>query len=307
MVTSSRAREDAMEADARERRRRWGDRYDGRRLRSLNPFYQITPYIMRTRADSQNYFEDHIEIGSVEKWLRRERDGGRTDIGFLHVLMAAAVRTISQRPQLNRFVAGQRIYARNEILISLALKKKLQEESAETTIKLAFLPTDTVYDVAAKVNAAVEENKVAEAKNDTDNTARLFMLAPGFLVRALLCLMRALDFHGKLPKAIHRASPFHTSLFITDLGSLGIKPVYHHLYDLGTTSLFIAFGAKERRREVDREGKHVERKYIGVKVTADERICDGYYFASAFKYIASLLKNPAELEQPPATVAADVD
>jgi pyruvate/2-oxoglutarate dehydrogenase complex dihydrolipoamide acyltransferase (E2) component len=119
--------------------------------------------------------------------------------------------------------------------------------------------------------------------------------------------MRALDFHGKLPKAIHRASPFHTSLFITDLGSLGIKPVYHHLYDLGTTSLFIAFGAKERRRETDREGKHVERKYVGVTVTTDERICDGHYFASAFKYIASLLKNPAELEKPPLAVVADVD
>jgi hypothetical protein len=299
--------EDAMEAKATGRRRRWGDRYDGRRLRSLNPFYQITPYIMRTRADSQNYFADHIEIGHVEKWLRRERDGGRADIGFLHVLMAAVVRTISQRPQLNRFIAGQRIYARNEILVSLALKKKLQEESAETTIKLAFLPTDTVYDVAARLNAAVGENKAAEAKNETDNTARLFMLAPGFLVRALIFVMRALDFHGKLPRAIHRASPFHTSVFITDLGSLGIKPVYHHLYDLGTTSLFIAFGAKERRREVDREGKHSERKYIGVKVTTDERICDGQYFASAFKYLTSLLKNPAELEQPPATVAADVD
>jgi hypothetical protein len=307
MVASSRAREEAMEAEARGRRRRFGDRYDGRRLRSLNPFYQITPYIMRTRADSQNYFEDDIEIGNVEKWLRRQRDAGSTDIGFLHVLMAAAVRTISQRPQLNRFVAGQRIYARNEILISLALKKRLQEDSAETTIKLAFLPTDTVYDVAAKINAAVEENKAAETKNDTDNTARLFMLAPGFLVRALLFVMRALDFHGKLPRALHHASPFHTSVFITDLGSLGIKSVYHHLYDFGTTSLFIAFGAKERRREVDREGKHVERKYIGVKVTADERICDGHYFASAFKYVASLLKNPAELEQPPAGVAEDVD
>jgi hypothetical protein len=292
---------------AQKRRRRRGDRYDGRRLRSLDPFYQITPYLMRNRADSQNFFVERIDIGPVEKWLRAQRDAGRGDIGFLHVLTTAVLRTISQRPQLNRFVAGQRIYARNEITVSLALKKKVDDQSSETTIKLAFGPRDTVFDVAARLNAAVTENKAPETKNETDNTARLFMLVPGFLVRFLLFLVRSLDFHGLLPKALHSASPFHTSVFITDLGSLGIRPVYHHLYDLGTTSLFVAFGAKERHREMDKEGRHVERKYISMKVTTDERICDGAYFAGAFKYMAWLMKNPAELEQPPASVAEDVD
>jgi hypothetical protein len=289
------------------RPRRWSDRYDGRRLRTLNPFYQITPYIMRTRIDAQDYFEDRVEIGRAEKWLRRKRDEGHADLGFLHILMAAVVRTISQRPRLNRFVAGQKIYARNEILISLAIKKRLHEDSPETTIKLAFLPTDTVFEVAAKIRAAVDENKGLETKNDTDKTARLFMLAPGFLVRFLLWLLRTLDFYGKLPRALHRASPFHTSAFVTDLGSLGIKPIYHHLYDFGTTSVFVAFGVKERARELDREGRLVERKYIGIKVVNDERICDGHYYAGSFKYLVSLLKNPEALEQPPAQVVADVD
>jgi hypothetical protein len=299
--------EDTMRPAVQARRRRWGDRYDGRRLRTLNPFYQITPYIMRTRVDAQDYFEDRIEISPAEKWLRRKRDEGHADLGFLHVLMAAVVRTLSQKPRLNRFVAGQRIYARNEIFVSLALKKRLHEDSPETTIKLAFLPADTVYDVAAKINAAVEANKELETKNATDTTARLFMLVPGLLVRFLLWLLRSLDHYGKLPKAIHRASPFHTSTFITDLGSLGVKPIYHHLYDFGTTSIFIAFGTKEREHALDRDGKLVERKYIGVKIVNDERICDGHYYASAFKYLVSLLKDPAELEHPPEKVIADCD
>jgi hypothetical protein len=289
------------------RRRRWGDRYDGRRLRSLNAFYQITPYIMRTRVDAQDYFEEEIDIGAAEKWLRSIRNEGRGEIGFLHVLMAAVVRTISQRPRLNRFIAGQRIYARNEILLSLAIKKNLHEDSAETTIKLSFLPTDTVFDVATKVNAAVSANKDVAVQNETDKTARLFMLAPGFLVRFLVWFLRALDFHGKLPKAIHRASPFHTSAFITDLGSLGIEPIYHHLYDFGTTSVFIAFGVKRRRREPDAEGKLVQHKYVGVKVVNDERICDGHYYASAFRYLLGLIKDPRLLETPPEKVIQDVD
>ncbi len=287
------------------RRRRWGDRYDGRRLRTIDPFTQIAPYIMRTRSDAQVQFEDRIEIGRVQKWLRVQRDQGRADMGFLHVLIAAIVRTLSQKPGLNRFVAGQRIYARNEIQISLALKKKMSEDSPETTIKISFPPTDTILDVAKRINEALDANKEASSSNDTDKTARLFMLVPGFMVRMLLWFVRATDFHGKLPRAIHRASPFHTSVFVTDLGSLGIQPIYHHIYDLGTTSLFVAFGGKDRVRELDREGRLVERRYIGLKVVGDERICDGYYFASAVRYFFTLLKDPAQLENPPALVVQD--
>jgi hypothetical protein len=261
---------------------------------------------MRTRADAQDYFEEEIDVGPAERWLRQAHDAGQGELGFLHVLMAATVRTISQRPRLNRFVAGQRIYARNEILLSLAIKKNLHEDSPETTVKLRFEPTDTVFDVAARVNAAVSANKDLETQNDTDKTAHLFMLAPGFLVRFLVWLLRALDFHGKLPRAIHRASPFHTSAFITDLGSLGIRPVYHHLYDFGTTSIFIAFGMKRRKREAGADGTFVDRKYIGIKIVNDERICDGHYYASAFRYLVGLLKDPRQLETPPANTVQDV-
>jgi hypothetical protein len=296
-----------MEKKAGKRRRRWGDRYDGRRLRTLDPFSQISPYIMRTRSDAQVFFENSFDIGRVEKWLRLQRDAGRPEIGFLHVLVAAIVRTLSQRPQLNRFIAGQRIYARNEISVSLALKKKLDDGSPETTIKLSFLPTDTVFDVSARLNAAVKANKDVEASNSTDAAARMFMLVPGDMVRLLLFLVRALDFRGKLPKALHRASPFHTSVFVTDMGSLGISPIYHHIYDMGTTSIFIAFGGKERRYDLDRDGKTVQKKCIRLKVVGDERICDGHYFATAFKYAVALMKHPEELETPPAAVAEDVD
>jgi len=293
--------------DNSKRKRRLGDRYDGRRLRSLNAFYQITPYIMRHRVDAQDYFEDKIDIARTEEWLRAQRAAGQNDLGYLHVFIAALVRTMSQKPALNRFIAGQKIYARNDITISLALKKKLTDDSPETTIKMKFEPTDTIYDVRDKVNAAVAANKAMEMKNDTDKTAKLFMLCPGMLVRFLLWLVRSLDYLGILPKAIHNASPFHTSAFITDLGSLGIKSIYHHLYDFGTTSIFIAFGNKEKRHEMNRDGQWVERKYIGFKVVNDERICDGHYYASAFKILSALLRDPEPLERPPETVVEDVD
>ncbi|MFT3913992.1 MAG: hypothetical protein QM704_07725 [Anaeromyxobacteraceae bacterium] len=287
------------------RRRRWGDRYDGRLLRSLDPLYQLIPYIMKTRSDAQNLFEERIDVTAVEDWLRAQRAAGR-NLSFLHVFLAAYIRTISQRPRMNRFIAGRRIYARNEILVSFALKKRLREDSPETVVKLKFEPTATVWDVQKAVDEAIAVNKQETAQNDADLTAKLFMFLPGLVIRFAVWLLTFLDQRGLLPRVIHRVSPFHTSVFVTDLGSLGVRPIYHHLYEFGTTSVFLAFGAKERERAVDEQGNATVRKTIGLKVVTDERICDGYDYVYAFKYFVRLFRHPDELEVPPAGVLEDV-
>ena len=282
-------------------------RYDGRRLKTLSPFYQITPFIMRSRVDAQDYYEDKIYIAKAENWLRSLRERGHTDIGFLQLFIAVMVRAFSQKPRLNRFVAGQRIFARNAIQITLAIKKQLHEDGLETTLKLEFEPTATIFDIAHKLNAEVEANKQTASSNNTDTTAKLFMLLPRFLLRGALATLRCLDYYGLMPKSIHRASPFHTSAFVTDLGSLGIGPIYHHIYDFGTTSLFLAFGKKERELYIAEDGSLQNRKFIPIKVVNDERICDGHYYAAAFKYIRQLFQNPEILEIPPEQVFADVE
>jgi hypothetical protein len=287
------------------RRRRLGDRRDGRLLRTLSPIYQMIPYIMPTRADAQDFFEDRVDIGPAEAWLRRQRAAGRTDLGYLALFVAALVRTMSQRPRLNRFVAGQRIYARGEIVFAMVLKKRLDEESPETVVKLHLDPRATIFDVARTIEEAVSANREAEASNETDRTARLFTAVPGALLRSLMALLRLLDFHGLLPGAIHRASPFHVSAFVTDLGSLGIRPIYHHLYEFGTVSIFLAFGAKEREHVLGADGTVELRRFISIKVVNDERICDGHYYASAFKYLRGLLRRPELLEVPPEQVVED--
>lgn len=290
-----------------EYKRRLGDRYDGRRIRTLDSFYRIIPFIMRSRVDSQNYFEDKIEISHTEAYLRKKRKSCDINIGLLHVLIAAMVRTISMRPALNRFIAGQNIFARNEILVSLAIKKELKADSPETTIKFKFEPTDTLSQITEKMNSQIEKNKVLETKNNTDKTARLFMLCPSMLVKFLIFIVRLLDYFGKMPRIINKVSPFHTSFFITDLGSLGIQPVYHHLYDFGTTTFFIAFGAKIKEKVIDASNNIVDKKYITIKVVTDERIVDGYYYASAFKLYKTLIQNPERLDLQPENIEPDIE
>ena len=288
-------------------KRRLGDRYDGRRIRTLDSFYNMIPYIMKSRIDSQNYFEDKIEISHTEAYLRKKRKTSETNIGLLHVLIAAMVRTISMRPGLNRFIAGQKIYARNEILVSLAIKKELKADSPETILKFKFAATDTLTQIAEKINIQIEENKILETKNEADKTAHLFMLCPGMLVKFLMFIVRLLDYFGKMPRIINKVSPMHTSFFITDLGSLGIQPIYHHLYDFGTTSFFIAFGMKVKEKVIDASNNIVDRKFIGIKVVTDERIVDGHYFASAFKLYKTLIQHPERLDFPPDSVETDVE
>lgn len=288
-------------------KRRLGDRYDGRLLRTLDSFSKIIPYIMKDRVDAQNYFDEKIDINPIEDFLSEKRRSGIKDIGFLHIVIAAMVRTISQKPRINRFIAGQRIYARNEILISLAVKKKLHEDSPETTIKLSFQPTDTLSDIVAKLNVAVRENKKSDVENNTDITARMVMLCPRFLIRFLVWILKILDYYGLMPKIINKVSPFHTSVFITDLGSLGIQPIYHHLYEFGTTSLFVAFGTKQKEKILDKDNNAVENRFVNIKVTSDERIVGGHYYATAFKLFRRLMENPKVLENPPNKVVEEIE
>ncbi|QVK18013.1 2-oxo acid dehydrogenase subunit E2 [Mycoplasmatota bacterium] len=286
------------------KKRRFGDRYDGRILKNVDPFFKIIPYIMKSRVDAQVYFDDKIILTKTEKFLLEKREE-KINIGFLHIVCAAMVRTISQKPKLNRFVSGRKMFARNGIYISLAVKKDMTEDSPETTVKVKFKPTDTIFDVVEKVNRVINESQGQKTSNETDKTAKMISMCPRFVISILVKFLTWLDKHGKMPKVINEVSPFHTSLFITDMGSLGIRPVYHHIYDFGTTSIFIAFGIKNKEKVFDRNNNIIERKFIDMKIVVDERICDGFYYAKALRIFKRYMENPHLLEKAPDKVVED--
>lgn len=288
------------------KKRRIGDRYDGRRLRKIDPFFKIIPYIMQSRTDAQVFFDGKIDISKVEEYINKKRKVGIKHIKFLHIVTAALVRTVSQKPRLNRFIAGQTIFARREILVSLAIKKQLNEQGEETTLKFKFKPSDTLDEIASTLNDVIDLNKRDDNKNDTDNLAKLISLCPGIIIKFLVWLLSKLDYLGIMPKAFIEASPFHTTVFITDMGSIGMDSIYHHIYNFGTTSVFIAFGMKKKEKIIDENNNMATRKYISFKVVADERIVDGQYYAAAFKLFKRLIENPEKLELAPERVYEDI-
>ena len=293
---------------SKKRRRRLGDRSDGRRLRTISPMLRFMPYIMPKRSDALNYYTDCFEITDIEAFCRSKVKSGMVDFSFLHILIAAYVRTISMRPALNRFVSGQKIYSRgDDISVVMTIKRSMKLSSPDTCIKVHFTPYDTIDDVYRKFDTIVQANKKEDEINSFDKLNRLLLLIPGLLCRWTVKFLNFLDYFGLLPKKILELSPFHGSMIITSMGSLGIKPIYHHIYDFGNLPLFISYGAKRSVVSLDKDGNVKKRKYIDVKVVMDERICDGYYYASVLKCMKRLVENPSLLEVPPEEVLEDVN
>ena len=284
-------------------RRRLGDRREGRRLRTLSPIISFTPFIMRDRSDACNYFEGTVDITETDRWLREKRRSGYKGLGMLHMFIAAYIRVVSHMPGLNRFVAGQRVYARNDITIDMMVKRSVDLESEETVAKVVFEPTDTVFDVYQKMNAAVEDIRSSD-DSGTEATARTLLKLPRLLLKFAIWVIRVLDYFDLLPSALLEVSPFHGSMIITDLGSLGIPPIYHHIYNFGSVTLFFGMGTVEKVAVVEK-GEARMKRFLPIGITADERVCSGAHYAAFFGTMSYLLNHPEELEKPPESVRFD--
>jgi len=290
-----------------EYRSRFGDRMDGRLIRSLTPYQKVVPYIMVTRNTATNAIADSVEVSNMERYIHQKRRDGYKHFGITHVFLAAYVRCIAEFPGLNRFCAGQKVYQRHTIDISMVVKKDMESSSPDTCIKVHFDRADTAIDVYEKFDAKVQAAKeTLELDSNFDKLAALFNIIPGLLLKFTFWLIRVVDYFGLLLPILTELSPFHGSMFITSMGSLGIPPIYHHLYDLGNISQFCAFGAKRTVKSIGPDGEEIIKKYVDYKWTTDERTVDGYYYAAVLKRMRSLLAHPEQLDEIP-EVKEDVE
>ena len=290
------------------RKKRRGDRKDGRLVRTAQPMAKMTAFIMKDRCDALNYFADEIDVTETDAFCKRMIAEGYEGFSFLHIMLAAYVRTVSQKPAINRFINGQRIYTRNNIEVNMVIKKDMSEESPDTAISVIFEPDDTVLDVYEKFNAVVQREKdKEELDSGFDKTAGKLAALPRPILRLAVRLLFWMDYHGWLPKFLTDLSPFHGSMIITSMGSLGIKPIYHHLYNFGNLPVFISYGVKRTVYKIKRDGATEQRRMMDLKVVTDERICDGFYYASAFKMIRRLVEHPEALLRRPEQIVEDID
>ena len=275
----------------------FGLRSDGRKIKSLDPVFRVIPHVMKERSDAHVYFSQEIPIKTLDEYIAKKEQEG-IKMSYMNIIYAALVRLLAEKPSLNRFIMDGRTYARHGIHISLAIKKGMTEEAEETTIKLPFTGSENIFEVKEILDKTVLQNKDKETQNDTDKLVKFLSLVPDWLYKLIVNILMYLDKHGMLPKSIIKLSPFHTSAFLTNVGSLGIDAIYHHLYNFGTTGVFLAMGKKKKSYIYDDENNNFkEEKCISLAFVCDERICDGYYFASAVKLFNKFLKKPELLEE----------
>ncbi|MBR6518878.1 MAG: 2-oxo acid dehydrogenase subunit E2 [Oscillospiraceae bacterium] len=285
----------------------FGKRPDGRRLKNLAPIQMIMPYVMKERSDSMNMYEDTFDCAPMDRYIQKKEAEG-LKVGYMHILIAAIVRLIALRPQLNRFCMNGRIYARPKIWVSFVVHPTLRNDSEGTTIKMCFEGTETITEIAQMINDRVAKETVLRTEeNGTDKLLRTLMhKIPGFLIKFVVDTLMWMDKHNIMPKAIIELSPFHTSFFVTNLKSLGISHIFHHTYNFGTTGLFFAMG-KEKRIPVVKNGEIVEEKHMSFGLVSDERFCDGLYFANSLRLMRKFMRNPESLEKPLDKKAEDVE
>jgi len=279
---------------------------EGRRIRGGIPMDAISPFIMASRLGAANSFFASADISKAEELIRQKRKEGMQGLGMMHIFMAAYVRVVSQRPGINRFIRGQRVYARNDIQICMTIKKELRLNAPETVIKITAAPEYTLTDIYDALSKEIAQSKQEGDQNDMDNVARFLVRLPRIFLKFAVGALRFLDYFALLPTALTNASPFHGSMFISNLGSLGIPPVFHHLYSFGNLPMFITMGAKRTEYALNSKGETEKRRLIDFTFTCDDRICDGHYYASAFKLFKKLVENPEELFTPPKSVIQDI-
>lgn len=281
----------------------FGFRSDGKKVKNVLPTIRILSNIMLDRADSQVYFKENIALNGMENYINKKMAEG-IKLSYMNIIYAAIVRIIYERPELNRFAMNGSLYNRHKIFVSMVIKKNFSDNGTDTVIKLPFNGTENIFEIKDKLDTAIKINKEQSTVNNMDKLVKLLNLIPDFFIRWVIKFLSFADKHGFMPKKIIELSPFHTSVFLTNVGSLGIDSIYHHIYNFGTTSMFFAMGRKKKsyiyNEEEIREDKCITLAFVG-----DERICDGYYFATSFKQLCKYLKNPELLENNPTCSVAD--
>ena len=267
-------------------------RADGTRVRGLSPIVQALPYIMPRRYDAQNWSCDYVDEETVRSYIRKKRREG-VSVTHMSVLAAAYYKAALENPKVNYFIMNRKIYQRNHFCFSFViLKTRADGTPDETVIKVFLDPEDTVFTISRKIKEQIDRNLVSAHNNNTDRFANVAFAIPG-LARVVFALAYQMDQWGLLPRKIIDLSPFHTSLFITNLASINTNYIHHHCYEFGTTSVFVCMG----RPELDPlapEGQRKKRMPLGVVM--DERIATGIEYSRFFAAFLRYLKDPEILE-----------
>lgn len=272
-------------------------RHEGTRLAKAPVLRRMMPFLMPTRNEAVVYFEQQVEVARAIEYIARVSERRQKKVTLYQLLVFAFVRAIVARPDMNRFVVGRRLYQRKKIEMSFAVKKEMTDAATLTTVKVTFDENDTLDTALDKIDARIGQGR-GKKKLQSETEMDILTVLPRFLLRFIVYLQRFFDYFNLLPAALIDDDPLYASMFLANLGSVGIDSAYHHLFEYGTVPIFATVGLVKRGIVVGENGEPAVRDVVSIKYSFDERITDGLYCAKSLDIFKRAIENPETLEGP---------
>lgn len=277
-------------------KKRRGDRRDATLIRQIDSMHYIMPLMYPNRCDNEAFISETIDLTNAMAWLERKNaTHPEYKYNVFQLLVTAVLKTITLRPQLNRFYANFNLYQRNEVSAAFTIKKVFEDESEEGLAFIHSKPSDNIDTIHDEINRQVHYVR-HEGKDQSTEGMDFLQKLPG--KRLIGRGARFLDRHGWLPQSLIATDPFQSSAVLANLGSIKLHAGYHHLTNWGTTSVFVVIGEIKDRKFEDGKGNAEWRPSVDIGLTVDERISDGFYCSRAVTLLHALLENPELLEKP---------
>ena len=276
----------------------WGNRRDGKLLKDIDSMHFIMPLMYPNRCDNEAYISEQIDLTNAMAFLEKKNAAGpEYKYNFFQLMVTAVLKTITLRPQLNRFIANYNLYQRNEVTAAFTVKKIFSDDGDEALAVIHSkedFTLDSVHDEIYRQVSYVRH----EGKDQSTESMDILQKTPLPLKKLLGTGARFLDRHGWMPQSVIATDPFQQSVVLSNLGSIKLKAGYHHLTNWGTTSVFVIIGEMKERPYYDEKGSMEMRMSVDIGLTIDERISDGYYCSKSVRLLKKLLEEPELLERP---------
>ena len=280
-------------------KKKWGDRKDAIWLKDIPAMNRIMAPLMPNRADNEAHISVDIDMRPMKAYLEKLNEGRTEDkYTVFHIISAAIGKAFVLRPKMNRFVCNNKMYLRKDITVAFTVKKKFNDHSEEALAFFKYDPKETLESYHKKIMKIIHSTKSDDEKDTSTGAMDIVCKLPQWLIVAIVKFVLWLDKHGWAPQALIGSDPNHASIFLSNLGSIGLPGGYHHLVNWGTNSCFIVVGKIYTKAEYDKEGNVDVHEVVPLGITLDERIADGYYYSGTVALVKELLEHPELLELP---------
>jgi hypothetical protein len=266
-------------------------RSDGELVKNVPAYRRIMPFLLPKRNESNAFFELAVDLTRTLPFIESFNSDRGNKATLFHYMIWCIVRTVDEWPRINRFIAGKRLYQRKGIWISFPAKKSFEENSPVVDIKMQFDPRISFPELVDSLIVGIRRGKSDEMSR-VDKELSFFLRLPRSILSIGLKIFYVLDYFGLLPASYIEGEPMYASIFVVNLGGLGMDAVYHHLYEYGNIPIFITIGKVTSEVYRGDDGQAKFRDSVTMRFNCDERVEDGFYCARALNHLKSLIENP---------------